>query len=55
MRKKSTIISFRIPSKPFLLDKVKSEETIILVNNDHEESKETKEAKTSNNFLSNII
>ena len=36
--------------KPFLLGKVKSKETIILVNNDNIESKETEVAKTLNDF-----
>ena len=39
--------------KPFLSDKVKSKETIILVNNDNVESKETEVAKTFNDFFSN--
>ena len=41
--------------KPFLSDKVKSKETIILVNNDNVESKETEVAKNFNDFFSNIV
>ena len=41
--------------KPFLSDKTKSEETIILVNNDNVGSKETEVAKTFNYFFSNIV
>ena len=41
--------------KPFLLGKVKSKETIILVNNDNIESKETEVAKTLNDFFSNTV
>ena len=41
--------------KPFLSDKVKSKETIILVNNDNVESKETEVAKPFNDFFSNIV
>ena len=41
--------------KPFLSDKVKSKETIILVNNDNAKSKEAEVAKTINDFFSNIV
>ena len=41
--------------KPFLSDKVKSKETIIIINNDNLRSKETEVAKTFNDFFSNIV
>ena len=41
--------------KPFLSDKVKSKETITLVNNGDVESNETEVAKTFNDFFSNIV
>ena len=40
--------------KPFLSDKAKSKETIIFVNNDNVEFKETEVAKYFNDFFSNI-
>ena len=43
-------IKFWHTVKPFLLGKVKSKESIILVNNDNIESKETEVAKTLNDF-----
>ena len=41
--------------KPFLSDKVKSRETITLVNNENIEFNENKVAKTFNDFFSNIV
>ena len=41
--------------KPFLSDKVKSKEAIILVNKDNIESKELEVAKIFNEFFSNIV
>ena len=41
--------------KPFVSDKVKSKEPIILVNNDTIESNETEVAKSFNEFFSNIV
>ena len=41
--------------KPFISDKVKSKESIILVNNNNIESKETEVAKTFNHFFSNAV
>ena len=41
--------------KPFLSDKVKSREAIILVDNDYIKSKENEAANTFNNFFSNIV
>ena len=41
--------------KPFLSDKVKSRETITLVNNENIESNENEVAKTFNDFFLNII
>ena len=41
--------------KPFLSDKVKSRETITLVNNENIESNENEVAKSFNNFFSNIV
>ena len=41
--------------KPVLSDKVKSRETIILVNNENIESNENEVAKTFNDFFSNIV
>ena len=41
--------------KPFLSDKVKSKEAIILVNKDNIESKESEVAKIFNEFFSNIV
>ena len=41
--------------KLFLSDKVKSKETIILVNNDNIESKQTEVAKSINDFFSNAV
>ena len=54
MRKKSPIIgSFGIPSN--ISDKVKSKETVVSVNNDNIESKETEVAKIFKDFFSNIV
>ena len=41
--------------KPFLVDKVKSRETITLVNNENIETDENEVAKTFNDFFSNIV
>ena len=41
--------------KPFISDKVKSKESIILVNNNNIESNEFDVAKTFNEFFSNIV
>ena len=41
--------------KPFLSDKVKSRETITLVNNENIESNENEVTKSFNNFFSNIV
>ena len=55
MRKITDNRKFWHTVKPFLSDKVKSKETIILVNSNNVESKETEVAKTFNDFLSNIV
>ena len=47
-------MNFRHTVKPFLSDKVKPKETIILVNNDNIESKQTEVAKNFDDFFSNI-
>ena len=41
--------------KPFLSDKVKSKEVIILVNNENIKSNENEMANTFNDFFSNIV
>ena len=41
--------------KPFLSDKVKSRETITLINNENVASNENEKAKTLNDFFSNIV
>ena len=47
--------NFGRPLKPFLSDKVKSKEPIILVNNDNIESNEIEVAKTFIEVFSNIV
>ena len=47
--------NFRHTVKPFLSDKIKSRETITLVNNENIQSNENKVPKTFNDFFSNIV